>query len=362
MRPTPDDDFEPVRLPRSGPRRIIVFVVGVALVIAILAGGVLVWSMRQIDPGGQGARVESVVIPSGSGVSQIGDVLEKDGVITSATVFGWYTRWRHLGTDWKAGTYVQFHRHMSMANAAKVLSHGPLPPQSTSLTIIPGTDLTEELTAINKAFPSISVNALILTLESGQVKSIYHPVGQTSWEGLLAADTFEFAKKSTPVKILQTLADRQTAILDSLGYDKAEALSGHSAWELITIASLVEREAGTPPDERGKVARVIDNRLDKNMALGIDAAVLYGLGRTSGSLTKSDLAKDTPYNTRIHTGLPPTPIATPAKSALQAAISPAAGPWLYYVLISNTPPTHFFTDSEKAFEKAKADAKARGVF
>jgi UPF0755 protein len=98
------------------------------------------------------------------------------------------------------------------------------------------------------------------------------------------------------------------------------------------------------------------------MPLGVDASVLYGLGRTSGALTKSDLAKDTPYNTRIHAGLPPTPIATPAKSALVAAISPATGPWLYYVLTSNNPPTHFFTDSEKAFEKAKADAKARGVF
>jgi UPF0755 protein len=306
--------------------------------------------------------VESVVIPSGSSVSQIGDVLEKDGVITSATVFGWYVRWRHLGGDWKAGTYVQFHHHMAMASAVNVLAKGPLPPQSTSVTIIPGTDLVEELGAINKAFPSISVNALALTLASGQVHSIYKPPGQNSWEGLLAANTFEFAKSATPVQILQKLADTQASILTGLGYDKAEALSGHSAYELITMASLIEREAGSPPDERGKVARVIDNRLDKNMALGVDAAVLYGLNRTSGTLTKSDLAKDTPYNTRIHTGLPPTPIATPAKPALQAAINPTPGPWLYYVLTSNNPPTHFFTDSEKDFEKAKADAKARGVF
>jgi UPF0755 protein len=251
---------------------------------------------------------------------------------------------------------------MKMANAAKVLSRGPLPPQSTSLTIIPGTNLLQQLAAINKAFPSISVNALALTLASGQVHSIYKPPGQNSWEGLLAANTFEFSKKSTPVQILQKLANAQADILTGLGYDKAEALSGHSAYELLTTASLIEREAGTPPDERGKVARVIDNRLDKNMALGVDASVLYGLNRTSGGLTKSDLAKDTPYNTRLHTGLPPTPIATPAKSALAAAIDPTPGPWLYYVLTSNNPPTHLFTDSEKEFEKAKADAKARGVF
>ena len=98
------------------------------------------------------------------------------------------------------------------------------------------------------------------------MKAIYRPPGQSSWEGLLAADTYQFPKKATSLQILQRLADHQTDILNELGYDKAEALSGHSAWELITMASLIEREAGTPADERGKVARVIDNRLDKHMA------------------------------------------------------------------------------------------------
>ena len=70
----------------------------------------------------RGARVESVVIPRGAGVSQIGQTLETDGVITSSTVFGWYVRWRHLGGDWKAGTYVRFHRHMKMASVVKLAS------------------------------------------------------------------------------------------------------------------------------------------------------------------------------------------------------------------------------------------------
>jgi UPF0755 protein len=128
------------------------------------------------------------------------------------------------------------------------------------------------------------------------------------------------------------------------------------------MASLAERETGAPADERGKIVRVIQNRLDAGSPLGIDASVLYGLGRTSGGLTKTDLAADTPYNTRIHKGLPPTPIATPSKASLQAAIDPPDGPWTYYVLVQNDPPTHLFTDSAKEFQKAKEDAKARGVF
>ena len=81
-----------------------------------------------------------------------------------------------------------------------------------------------------------------------------------------------------------------------------------------------------------------------------------------GGLTKADLEKDTPYNNRLHRGLPPTPIATPSKAALEAAINPPEGPWIYYVLVEKNPPTHLFTASAKEFQRAKDDAKARGVF
>ena len=88
-------------------------------------------------------------------------------------------------------------------------------------------------------------------------------------------------------------------VLDELGYDKAETLQGRSAYELITIASLIEKETGAPPDERGKISRVISNRLDDGETLGIDASVLYGLGRASGELTQSDLDEETPVQHRV---------------------------------------------------------------
>jgi UPF0755 protein len=360
--PSDDRDYEVIRPPGTTGRRVLVFVIGVALVMAIIAGGVMVWAMRQIDPGDPGPQIASLTIPRGSGVDDIGELLEARGVITSARVFGWYVRWEDAGANWKAGEYTTFHRHSSMADVVKVLDAGPLPPEASSVTLVPGTRLSQQLAAINKAFPQISVPALELTLASGKITSKYRPPGQTSWEGLLAADTFQFDKDATPQTILQTLVDHQESVMDDLGYDRAEALTGHSAWELITMASLAEREAGAPADEAGKIVRVIQNRLDRKIPLGIDASVLYGLGRTSGSLTKSDLATDTPYNNRLHTGLPPTPIATPSKHALEAAIHPPEGPWIYYVLVSNDPPTHLFTDSAREFQRAKDEAKSKGVF
>jgi len=337
-------------------------VVGVAVVMAIVAGGVLVWAMGQIDPGDPGPQVASITIPAGSGVADIAQLLEARGVITSASVFKWYARWEDKGAAWKAGEYTTFRKNSTMDAAFKVLDAGPVPPDTTSLTIIPGTRLDDQLERIAKAFPAITVTQLQLTLASGRVTSKYRKTGQPSWEGMLAADTFRFEKDAKPEEILQTLSDHQTKLLDELGYGRAEALTGHSAWDLVTIASLVEREAGQPADEPGKIARVVYNRIARGEPLGIDASVLYGLGRTSGALTKADLAKDTPYNNRLHKGLPPTPIATPARAALEGAINPTPGPWIYYVLVEKDPPTHLFTDSAREFQRAKADAKARGVF
>jgi UPF0755 protein len=359
----PAVEYERVRPPGSTGSRVLRVTGVILLVAAIVLGGTVVWVMRQLDPPGEeGRQLASVTIPSGAGISGIGDTLETRGVIADSTVFQWYARLRGEGGGWRAGDYAGFHLNSSVSDAMKVLDDGPVPPQATSLTITPGVRLVDALTKISKTFPKLTVADLEQTLASGHVTSKYLPPGQTSWEGLLAPDTYQFKKDASAQLILQTLADQQAKVLDRLGYARALPLAGRSAYDLITIASLVEREAGTPPDEKGKVARTIDNRLEKNTPLGVDATVLYGLGRTKGALTKSDLDKDTPYNTRKHAGLPPTPIALPSPDALAAALQPPEGPWLYYVLVSNDPPTHMFTASYQEFLKAKTQAQKDGVF
>ncbi len=335
------------------------------IVAAVLGVGILsvvFWGTRQISPsGGQGEVVSEVVVPTGASTDAIANLLQEAGVITNARMFRWYTSWKSAG-PWDAGRYVEFRKNSSFDEAIEVLDAGPVAIDAVTVRIAEGRRLIDALTDINAAFPNLSVGELQSTLASGAVTSKYKPADIPNWEGFLFPDTYEFLDDASAQEILQTMATKMDDVLDDLGYDKAEALQGRTPYELVTIASLVERETGQPPEERGKIARVVMNRLDAGEPLGIDAANLYGLGRTSGTLTKSDLDVDSPYNVRKFKGLPPTPICLPGKASLQAAIEAPQGDWRYYVLTTKDPPTHLFTDSYQEFQDAKADAQARGVF
>jgi peptidoglycan lytic transglycosylase G len=136
----------------------------------------------------------------------------------------------------------------------------------------------------------------------------------------------------------------------NLSYAKSKNLT---PYDVLTIASMIEKEAVAPAD-RPKVARVIYNRLHLGMTLGIDATIRYALHIPgTKSLTESELANPTPYNTRLHAGLPPTPIANPGLASMQAAADPAKGPWLYFVAEPDKVHT-YFTASAQAFEEYKA--------
>jgi UPF0755 protein len=179
-------------------------------------------------------------------------------------------------------------------------------------------------------------------------------------EGFLFPATYDIEPGTSAVEVLTMMVQRfqESAAANGL-VERSKAL-GLTPYQVVTAASLIERESRLQ-EEYPKVARVVYNRLKKNMTLGIDASILYGLGRTSGVLHKSELAKDTPYNTRLHTGLPPTPIASPGDAALEAALQPAAGDWLYYVLASKDG-HQLFTSSYQEFLRQVAKSKAEGVF
>jgi uncharacterized YceG family protein len=131
-------------------------------------------------------------------------------------------------------------------------------------------------------------------------------------------------------------------------------------YQLLTVASMIEREAKVPAD-RAKIAAVIYNRLKRGMPLGVDATIYYALERRSGiatittELTAAQLRLNSPYNTRIHTGLPPTPISNPGLASIEAATNPAHVPYLYYVLGADGCGEHVFSTSLARFE---ADAAA----
>lgn len=352
-----------VLLPKEGPggRRTIRRLLAVVLVLGLIGAGGLVWATSKISPSGpQGAPVDRLNVPAGSSTGAIARLLADRKVISGPTVFGYYARLKGAG-GWKAGDYIGFRENSSFDQAIAVLDKGPVPPRARIVRVGEGKRLTDALAQIAAQVPGMSVSRLLEALNSGKVTSRYLPEGSTNFEGLLFPDTYEFADDATPEKILQTMATKMEDVLDELGYEKAESRMGRSPYELVTVGSLIEKEAGSPPEERGKISRVVENRLDDGEPLGIDAAVLYGLGRGGGGLTKKDLAADTPYNTRKRTGLPPTPIALVGRDSLAAAIDPTPGPWKYYVLVAKDPPRHFFTGSYQEFLRAKDKAQADGV-
>lgn len=361
-----DEDYEIYeRLPRP-PRRgspVAVTAVAVLAVLGIIVASALVWSSRQINPSGEpGAKVSSIEVPSGSSFTAVTKLLEENDVISSARVMGWYAKFKDVDPV-KAGEYVDFKINSSMADAIDVLNAGPVAPDSTLVKIIPGMWLSDALATITEAFPAISVESLQATLTSGQVTSKFHPDPAVSWEGYLLPETYEFAQTATPVEILQKIVDEFDSTLEALDYDTATISTGRTAQELVTIASMVERETGDPVEERAKIARVILNRLESDTPLGIDATILYGLQRKGAEspLTKSELETDGPYNSRTRAGLPPTAISLPSEASLAAAIAPADGPWIYYVLESAKPRAHVFTESYAEFQDAKQACRDKGL-
>jgi UPF0755 protein len=172
-------------------------------------------------------------------------------------------------------------------------------------------------------------------------------------EGFLFPASYEFTQESTARELVsnQLATFRQRFARVSLAYARSKNLT---PYDILIIASMIEKETAVA-SERRLVAAVIYNRLHNRMPLGIDATIRYGLGIPgTQSLTKKALASDSPYNTRLRKGLPPTPIANPGLASIQAAVHPAKVDYLYYVRKPDSK-RHFFTSNESDFLRAVCD-------
>jgi UPF0755 protein len=135
---------------------------------------------------------------------------------------------------------------------------------------------------------------------------------------------------------------------------------GLSPYQLVTVASIVEKEGYMPTSNFGPVARVIYNRLAAGMKLAMDSTVLYSLGQDGGPVTQADLQLNTPYNTYLHSGLTPTPICFPSVAALRAAVAPPPGNWLYFVVVQKDG-TEAFSATFAGQQANEALAQSRGL-
>ena len=251
----------------------------------------------------------------------------------------------------RAGSFA-LTTNMTFDDAVAVLATPPAPVPTVRLTIPEGYRLTQIAERVHEELGIAGDQFLALAQNADWSLPPYLPAGKGT-EGFLFPETYRFAKGETTARdVIQRLLDQFGTEAGALDWGPADGL-GVSDYQVVIIASMIEREASVPSD-REKIAAVIYNRLADGMPLGIDATVGYVDPDPSNGLTASDFEIDSPYNTRLHAGLPPTPIASPGIASLRAALAPADVPYLYYVLCS-ADGHHRFSVSYDRFLADKAE-------
>lgn len=274
-------------------------------------------------------RVERVEIPAGASTGQIASLLSRHRLIRSPTAFVLSTRVLGEAQNLKAGEYELDARlglfHMiEKLTRGDAISHWVTIPEGYTVDKI-AQRLQERRLADARYFEEYCQE------NPGQFLDVESP--RSSLEGYLLPDSYKFKDGVTEQQIIKAMtANFRKKVLQELAEDIRK--SGRPVDEVVTIASLIEREARVPQD-RDKISAVIRNRLKKKMRLQIDATVLYALGSHKERILFSDLKVDHPYNTYRHAGLPPGPICNPGLECIKAALHPADVPYLYYVAKSD---------------------------
>ncbi len=302
----------------------------------------------RVTPG----RPVTVTVRPGESSAEIGRTLQQAGVVDSLGRFRAVAAERGLDAALKPGTYT-LTTGMDIDAVLDLLSRGP--DTGIPLTIPEGftvSQIVDRMVATGRFSKPEVTRALV----SPDLATPFRPKGVRSLEGLLYPATYAIRPDDSAVDVLQHMLDQLQKVLSE--QDGARPLH-LTTYQVITVASMVEREAKLPAD-RPKVAAVIYNRLRARKALQIDATIEYAVGAANRRLTGADLKVRSPYNTYQHPGLPPTPIASPGEASIQAALHPADGNWLYYVLIDKDG-RHAFTASYQEFTRLKAAARAKGL-
>jgi len=339
------------RLRRRRRRRGVLVMGALLAVVGMVVFQALQWSAarekKAIPPG----QEVTITVSSGQSSVEIGRALREAGVVDSVNRFRDVAEERGLDNLLKPGEY-KLVTGMSIDAVLEILAKGP--STGTPLTIPEGftvAQIVEKLAATDQ-FTKAEVTK---ALTSKDLIVPLRPKGVTSLEGLLFPDTYGIEEDDTAVGVLQDMAEQLEVVLSR--YQLSTAPQGLNAYQLLIVASMIEREAKVDAD-RPKIAAVIYNRLAAGKPLEIDATVEYAVGHSK--LTAKDLQSTSLYNTYVRDGLPPTPIAAPGEAAIKAALQPADGDWIYYVLASKDG-EHAFTSSYQEFLRLKSEAKAKGL-
>lgn len=276
-------------------------------------------------------------VEQGSSVKQISNDLQHDHLIRSAWAFQLYVHSKELGNLLQAGTYA-LSPSQSTASIVSTLTRGKV--ATRLVVILPGRRIDQvRADLINDGFTPASVDQALNPSQYGDLPALaYKPANVTTLEGLLWPDSFQKNSSTAPSFIIrESLVEMGQHLTPDV--QAAFASEGLTTYQGLTLASIVEQEVNKPTDQT-QVAQVFLSRLKANTTLGSDVTANYGAIEAGQA---PNLHYDSPYNTLIHAGLPPSPISTVSLNALTAATHPTATNWLYFVTGDNGT-TYFSTN------------------
>lgn len=323
------------------------------LLILITASASAVWVYRDLHtPVRHSKHGQYVEIPRGSSPATVVSKLADEGIIRHKWPLTVYLKLTANGSQLKAGEY-DFPSPISPLAVFARLREGE--QRLLRITVIEGWTRWDIANAMSK-IPELRLESPTAALPLMNNVSLIDDLDPkaTNLEGYLFPDTYDFPPDTKPAELVAVMVKRFRKEWKPQWSEKARAM-GFSPREIVTTASLIETEAKLTED-RPVIASVIYNRLQKQMALAVDSSVIYaskleGKWRNDGKVYKSDVERRSPYNTRLHAGLPPGPIASPGKSALEAALNPAQTDYLYYVREpSRDDGAHNFYNNSSDFE------------
>ena len=338
---------------RKKPSRLGTLVLWFLLLAALVVGGLGVFAYQRYrgfaDAPIAGIEAgDTLVVEPGDSLPKVLRRLDGMGIATRDLA------WRALAKQMGAAGKIQVGEYAlepGMTPRALLVAMRDGKVLSYRFTIVEGWNIRDLRAALAKATPlkqagaQLDDRALMQALGLGG----QHP------EGRFLPETYHYTRNDSDLDVLKRAATAMEKALAEAWSGRDRALPLNSAYELLTLASIVEKETGAP-EERPQIAGVFVRRLRVPMRLETDPTVIYGLGSAyTGNIRKADLQTDTPYNTYTRDGLPPTPIAMPGRAALQAAAHPAPGDALFFVAVGDGSGRHVFTRTYAEHRTAVAD-------
>jgi UPF0755 protein len=329
----------------------------VLLIISVLTlGGVSYWIYKSLNTPHQHDKANQfIMIPKGTTPNEIVEKLAAEGVLASALPTEIYMRSFGDASKLKAGEY-QFNSPITPLQVLRELEKGE--ERTTKLTIPEGFTRFDIARRIAEKFPQnppTDDKAILQMMDDTTLIKDFDPTAK-NLEGYMFPTTYSFQREAKPQEIVARMVEQFKKTWKPEWNEKARSL-GRTPHEIVTIASLIETESKVE-SERPVVASVIYNRLSKSIPLGIDQTVVYIAkmqNRWDGTIHKSDLEVDSPYNTRKYGGIPPGPISSVTESSIEAALNPAQTDYLFYVLnVEKNDGSHNFYASAADFERGKA--------